>query len=794
MWVNLKNAVSWTLNFVGRHRAGLAISVGLCVVSLALYVPLYFVPRHAAILDLLYDMELKTLDARFKLRGPRPPNPAIAIVAIDQKSEDELGRFPFPRDNFAKLVNALKAAGAKVITFDVTFPEPEQNSALKVTGRLRKEYGDLASKDGSFEAKLKAWEADADNDLKFAAALSHYDNAILGYFLFFTPQEVLQAKSQDPKRLADFENFLSFQAYPQVVHPEYAKKFQCEYCEALGLEPNLPAFAQYAKNFGYFNVVTDADGVVRREPVVIRYKGSYYPSLDIATAMAFTDRPLDQVAVVFNLNGLERVDFGPVEIPTDADGNVQIDFHGWQNTYPWISMADALRDSENVEMTRRVGDEIKHFSVPRKDAFRNKIVLVGSVATGIADNRSTPFETKETFPGVEIHANFIDNLLTGEFIKRGLRESLIDVGFLLLFSLAAGLLLSVVPAKRATPVVVTLLALFLWLAYYLFAAHRIWIAVFLPTATLSLNYTAIVSYRFFFEERAKRKVRAAFGQYVAPGIVKRLLDHPELLRLGGEEKELTAMFSDVRGFTALSEGLSPSALVDCLNEYFSEMTTVLFKNWGTLDKFIGDAMMAFWGSPYPQEDHAERACRAALEMLESLKQLQARWRAEGRPEINIGIGVNTGPMIVGHMGSRHRFNFTFMGDNVNLASRLEGTNKEFGTRLIISESTYQAANHIIVARELDLIRVKGKLKPVRIYELMGHAHQQEEFRDLLERFHQGLECYRSGAWELAVDLFEGLVQDYPQDKPSQVFLDRCRHLLGAPPEGVWDGVYVMTHK
>lgn len=772
----VKKAVSWMLQFVRRHRGGLAISAGVCVLSLALYVPLYFVPHHAAVLDFLYDMELKTLDVRFRLRGKRPPNPAIAIVAIDQRSQDELGRWPFPRDNFAMLVNVLKSAGAKVITFDATFPQAEQNATLELTGKLRKEYPQLVLKDAAFAARVKAWEADADNDLKFADALSHYDNAILGYFLFFTSDEVLQAKAQDPKKLADFENFLSFQAYPQVIHPEFGKDFNCEYCEAKGLEPNLPAFAQYAKNFGFFNVVADADGVIRREPVVVRFQNNYYPSLDVAAVLAYTNRPLDQVAVVFNPNGLERIDFGPFAIPTDPGGYVQIDFHGPQQTYPRYPMTDVL-----------------HGRIKKED-LRDKIVLVGPTATGIGDNRSTPFEAGETFPGVEVHANFIDNLLTGEFIRRDLRENLIDIAFILIFSLAAGLLLSVVPAKRASPMVVILLGLFLWLAYHLFASRRIWIAVFLPTATLSINYAGIVSYRFFFEERAKRKVRGAFGQYVAPGVVKLLLDQPELLRLGGEEKTLTAMFSDIRGFTALSEGLSPSALVDCLNEYFTEMTQVIFRNWGTLDKYIGDAIMAFWGSPYPQVDHAERACRAALEMIEALKNLQERWRAQGRAEINIGVGINTGAMVVGNMGSKNRFNFTIMGDEVNLASRLEGTNKEFGTRLIISENTYQAASHIVVARELDLIRVKGKMKPVRIYELLAHAHQHDQFRDLVDRFHKGLECYRGGVWDSATEIFEGLVHDYPGDKPSQVFLDRCRHLLGQPPEGVWDGVYVMTHK
>ena len=419
-------------------------------------------------------------------------------------------------------------------------------------------------------------------------------------------------------------------------------------------------------------------------------------------------------------------------------------------------------------------------------------MLIGPTATGIADMRPTPFDP--VFPGVEVHANFIDNLLNGQFIRRGLRENLIDIGFILLFSLAAGFLLSVVPAARATVVVVVLLGFFLWLSYDLFAVHRVWIAVFLPTATLSVNYASIISYRFFFEEREKRKVHGMFGHYVAPSVIRLLMDQPELLRLGGEEKELTAMFSDIRGFTALSEGLSPEELVGLLNEYLSEMTETIFRHWGTLDKYIGDAIMAFWGSPYPQTDHAERACRAALEMLQVLKKLQDRLEAEGRPQINIGVGINSGPMVVGNMGSKNRMNFTIMGDEVNLASRLEGTNKEFGTHIIISESTYQATSHLVVARELDLIRVKGKMRPVRIYELLAHADQQEQYRDLLDRFRQGLGFYRGGDWDSAAGVFEGLVRDYPNDKPSQIFLERCRDLIAQPPEGRWDGVYVMTHK
>jgi adenylate cyclase len=750
----------------------LTISGAICLLSLALYVPLYLVPQHYAFLQFLADIELKTLDTRFLLRGYREPSERIAIVAIDQKSEDVLGRWPFPRRYFADAVDFLRQAGARVIAFDINFPQPDENSALESLRQLKKAYTARrkeAGADPRFEAELNRQLAEADNDQKFSEALSHYDNAILGYF-FLPPSEAVK---QDQQRVKEFVNYLSFQAYPQIIHPEYGKHF--EGLEFTAVSPNLPKFALYAKNFGYFNIIPDADGTVRREPVVARFDGNYYPSLDIAAALAYTNLPLDKVAVFFNPNGLERIDFGKISIPTDPGGYVQIDFHGPSGTYPTYSLADV----------------VQHKLPP--EYFRNRLILIGPTAIGIPDVAVTPFQ-QMGFPGVEVHANFIDDILSGHFIRRGLGENLIDLFFIVLFSLGTGTLLTVVSSQRATIVIVVILGFFLWLAFDLFAADRIWIAVFLPTATLTVNYTAIISYRFFFEEREKKKVRGAFQQYLPPGLINQLLERPELLQLGGEEKDLTVMFSDIRGFTTLSEGLTPAKLVELLNEYLSEMTDIIFRHWGTLDKYIGDAIMAFWGAPYPQDDHAERACLAALEMMAALKKLQAGWEAEGRPRIDIGVGINSGPVLVGNMGSKRRFNYTIMGDNVNLASRLEGLNKQFATHLIISEFTYEKVRTKMVARELDLIRVKGKKKPVKIFELLAPIEQAERYADLIVRFGKGLEAYRSGQWETSVDMFEQLKRDYPDDAPTDIFVRRCRDLLVEPPHGVWDGVYVMKTK
>jgi adenylate cyclase len=466
---------------------------------------------------------------------------------------------------------------------------------------------------------------------------------------------------------------------------------------------------------------------------------------------------------------LEKIDLGPVRIPTDPAGLACIDFLGPSHTFPTYSLSDVV--------LRKLPSAI----------FKDKLVLIGPTAVGMRDAVMTPFQ-KAGYPGVEVHATFIDDLLYNHFIRRGIRENLFDLAFILLFTLGAGALLCAVPPARATVILLMLLGIFLWLSYYLFAAHGIWIVASLPVAALAASFGGIVCYRIFVEDWEKRNVRRAFTQYVPRKLISQVMQRSEPLRLGGEEKELTVLFSSVREFTAISESLSLSSLHEILNEYLSEMTDVVFKHGGTLDKFMGDGIMAFWGAPYPQADHAARACRAALEMQQSLPKLQSRWEAQGRPHIEIGVGINTGAVLVGNMGSRRRFNYTVVGASVNLAARLERITNTYGTHLIIGENTYEAVRNEMLARELDLIHVKGRPKPVRIFELLGTRAEADQHRDRIDRFARGLEAYRQEKWTAALAIFEALAADYPQDGPSRFFIERCRALLaqsgvgpGTPP-------------
>jgi adenylate cyclase len=372
---------------------------------------------------------------------------------------------------------------------------------------------------------------------------------------------------------------------------------------------------------------------------------------------------------------------------------------------------------------------------------------------------------------------------------------MIDLGFILLFGLVFGYLFSHATPLYSTISMLATLALFGWFVYFMFAEGGRWLSFVIPAATLAANYAAITSFRMIFEEREKRKIRKAFYQYVSPGVIKLIEKDPrKYFRPGGEMKELTVMFSDIRGFTTISEGLTPDELVQLLNEYLGEMTDIVFETNGTLDKYIGDAIMAFWGSPYPQEDHAFRGCSCALRMIQRLDALNAKWKSEGRRPISIGIGLNAGPVNVGNMGSAKRLAWTVMGDNVNLASRLEGINKEYHTQIVINETTYRQVAGQFVCRDLDKIRVKGKNQPVNIYELLGVPAERPKFESLLADFDRAMAAYRAQDWRAASARFGELRVRYPDDGPTQVFLERSLDFLKHAPEGEWDGVYVMKTK
>ena len=732
------------------------------------------------------NIEQRSLDLRFGLRGARPHDNRIVIVGIDERTLQKIGSFPFPRDSYALLVNRLTADGARVIAFDVTFPTPETNSAAGALDRLQRELGPAAPP--AVIARIRQLQKASDQDSQFAAAIKDSGRVVLAH-LFLDPE---RAKGADQKLEEEYFNIVWAKSYPQdiVLPSKDGRKVDIGQAwiagggtVAAGAEANIAKLANAAASYGFIDINPDPDGTLRHALLAIRYQNQdFFPPLALQIIREYEHIDDQNIALYFASNGLERIQFGQRDLRPAHNGTVIINYAGPYETYAHYSMWDVMSGS-----------------LP-PGTFKDKIVLLGPTAKAIGDIRNTPYEGPESYMGVEVHANIIDNVLHYDergrgFLTRGFNEEMIDLAFILVFGLLFGFLFSNVQPLYSTILLIAALGAFSWFVYYSFAQEGRWLSFVVPAGTLVANYAGITSFRMIFEEREKRKIRKSFAQYLSPGVIALIEKDPQkYIRPGGESKELTVMFSDIRGFTTLSEGLTPDELVRLLNEYLGAMTDILFANLGTLDKYIGDAIMAFWGSPYPQKDHAYRGCCCALQMSRGLAKLNSKWEAEGRRPIAIGIGLNTGEVNVGNMGSDKRLAWTVMGDNVNLASRLEGITKEYQTQIVISENTYEQVAHQFVCRELDKIKVKGKHEPVKIYELLDVTAEQSKYAALLAEFDHAMGAYRSQDWREAAARFGQMLGAHPEDGPTRLFLQRSLEFLENAPEPDWDGVYVMKSK
>ena len=386
----------------------------------------------------------------------------------------------------------------------------------------------------------------------------------------------------------------------------------------------------------------------------------------------------------------------------------------------------------------------------------------------------------------------IDNILHQNFLLRGAKQSLWDLALILFFGVPLGIWMALV-SPRWMGFGIVMLAVLVAVDYFAFLQGS-WLNFTIPALTITANVLLVSLYRALVEEKEKRRVRTAFGQYLSPEVVRRLLLNPELVE--PRKTEITVMFSDIRGFTTISEKLDAQELAVFLNQYLSDMTQIVFERRGTLDKYIGDAVMAFWGAPFEEEGHAVLGCQTALDMMAQIHKMQKKWEAQGKPRLDIGIGLNTGVASVGNMGSSLRYGYTALGDSVNLSSRLEGLNKDYGTHILVNETTYLAArNSGFIFRELDLIRVKGKLQPVVIYELVAFSPDlTAEMQTLLDRFCEARALYRQRRWLEAQTAFQSILDQWPNDGPARAYWKRCQEYLFDEPSTNWDGVFTMTHK
>jgi adenylate cyclase len=766
------------------RRVDYLLALLITAAGLALYSFVNVGGNSRAGFTFLQNIELRSLDMRFQARGKRPVDPRIVIVGLDEKTLRKVGSFPITRNNYARLVDRLSAGGASIIAFDADFPTAEENSAVVALKKLEAESGQQLSPE--IMARILEIERSSNHDALFAASVKKAGNVVLGHLFL----DASRAGDVDPKAAEDYYNVLWGKPFPQMqkVKGKQDRDFNLTQAwignsgfVAQSVEPNLRLLAEAARSYGFFTEEPDLDGTYRRALLLIRYQEfEWYPSLALETWRQYQNIPDQQIVGYMSENGLERLQYGDQTLWPRRDGTMLINYAGPYQTYPQYSMIDVIDGK-----------------VPEK-TFQGKIVLVGATALGIGDLRNTPFQSHD-YMGVEIHANVLDNLLhNGErgrgFLARGDREEMVDIAVILFFGLGLGLLFARVKPLYSTLSVLLALFVFGSTVFFAFARWGMWLSFVVPAGVLVANYAAITSFRMIFEEREKRKIRRTFGAYVSPGVIRLIENNPALLHPGGELKQLTIMFSDIRGFTSVSEGLTPNELVLLLNEFLGAMTEILFQWWGTLDKYIGDAIMAFWGSPYPQEDHAFRACTCALDMSTRLDELNVKWAGEGRKTLNIGVGINTGPVNVGNMGSSQRIAWTVMGDHVNLASRLEGLTKKYHVRVVISEFTYEQVRLAYVTRELDRIMVVGRSQPVAIYQLIDFMKEQDRYAGLLERWEKALAAYKRQEWGKAADQFEAILAAYPGDGPSETLLERSKKFMIHPPAPDWDGVYVMETK
>ena len=779
------------------HKGSLTISLIVTVSALAIYVATFLGERPTPLFDSIYRLELSSLDYRFQVRGKTKVDPRIVIVDIDQQSQEDLGKWPFPRFHFADLLDNIREDGGRVVAFDITFSKPDETA--KPLTELSAQMADQQKKgkpvNPALLERIATLQKQYDYDQKFADAITRFRRVVLGNYFLYTETDL---KGVSISSLKNYADSLAFFPFPQLrplpndreVQGEAGRLKLIDKYQDLGLVPrgaeaNSPALnsavASGIGGTGYFNVIIDADGVVRRIALATPYgidkdpsNWDMYASIDVQTIRLYLGLSNQQTVLWYGRNGVASVEFGPkLKVRPDDVSRLMVNFHGPARTYPYISFADAAQ---------------KRF---QPGAFKDKIVLVGASATGIADLRVTPFGGLD-FPGVEIHANLVDNILNRQFLYHKGKEVLTDLFFIVLFGIPLGIWLAVVQ-PRWMALGFALLLPFAAIVYFAFLRGS-WLNFIVPALfTLVPNVSLVALYRVLIEEQEKRKVRGRFQQYVPPEVIRRLLDDPE--RVKPRKSEITVLFSDIRGFTSISESLDAQELADLLNGYLTEMTRIVFRYQGTLDKYIGDAVMGFWGAPYEEPDHATRACNAALSMLARLAELQKDWQAQGQPVLDIGIGLNTGVASVGNMGSSMRLAYTAMGDAVNLASRLEGLNKEYGTHIIISESTQkELRSERALVRELDMIRVKGKLQPVTIYEVLDAEALGDAGKELVELFARGQKAYKQRDWRAARQAFEKVLDRWPADGPARIFLRRCEEYLAEGPEADWDGVYVMKHK
>ena len=658
----------------------------LAFISVYVVVALYYSQN-----SFLEAFEAKTYDLRFRnLRGAIPPSADIAIVAIDDKRVAELGRFPWTRSQYVRLIERLSAAGAKVLLVDAFFPEQETKAI----------------------------------DRSFAAAIRKAGN--VGLAVVFDLDKDLRVIGSTHSR-------------PEIEHA--------------------------AAGIGHINLLPEDDGVNRRNKLLIEADGKLIPSLGLLGAMA----ALGEKEFV---PGSFRISLGKTDIPVDENYSMWINYLGPPGNYPRYSFTDIVN--------KRIDPAL----------LKGKVLFMGATALGIYDMRVTPFH-KNT-PGVEVHATVADNIISGRFISQTGLEALFDIALIVLLGSITFYLTMRLRLYGAIPATFLLATGYLWLSYWLFLQGH-WVSMIYPPLAAMIALMTGGSFRYLVLEQSAREMRSMFSSYLSAKLVARLEKDPDAARIGGDNKDVTVLFTDIKSFTAFSEKHSPQQVVARLNEYLAAMVQVIDRFDGTVDKFIGDGIMVYWGAPLAQPDHAKLAVACMLSMKEALALLGVKWAKEGVEPFSIRGGAQSGEVVAGNIGFHgKKMEYTVIGDTVNQAARLEGTAKYYGVDFLIGESTCLKTSDSYRYRELDKIRVVGKQDAITIYQLLGTL--SEPAGKWIAEFAAALAFYRARNWDEAERCFASVLKEIPGDGPSGIYLERCEYFRKNPPAQDWDGVFNRTDK
>ena len=712
----------------------------------------------------LKQLENWTYDTRLNFTRLDTLDDRVVIVDIDENSLAEIGRWPWGRDKLATIVdNLFETYQVKVVGFDIVFAEKDESSGLEMFERL----ADTTLKDNAgYQKALEEIRPALLHDAIFAKSLVG-KNVVLGYYF--------------KANLQHDESGITGILPPALTKMDAQWSERLPINKALGYGGNLEVLQSSAQSGGYFdNPFVDADGVFRRVPLVQAYQGYLFASLALATTQGYLDTASIELAVEAQGNkggkeyyALETINLRDFRIPVDANGAVFVPYRGRQGSFPYVPAYKVLDGSADASQ------------------LKDKIVLIGTSAPGLLDLRSTPVQN--IYPGVEVHANIISGILDDRIKHKPAWTVGYEFVLLVIVAVCMALLLPLVSPLLAAASTLGFAGMIMAGTFVAWNNNLI-LPLASPMLLIVLIFMLHMTYGFFIESRGKRQLANLFGHYIPPELVDEMSESPEEFSLDGENREMTVLFSDVRGFTTISEGMDPKELTQLMNALLTPMTRVIHKNRGTIDKYMGDAIMSFWGAPLADTEHARHALYAAMEMIDELKIMQEDFKQRGWPTVNIGIGLNTGNMNVGNMGSEFRMAYTVLGDAVNLGARLEGLTKNYGVNIIVNEST-KAAIPEFLFRELDLVRVKGKSEPVAIFEPLGHKNDvKKSITEELSTYRKALANFRAQSWDKAELDFFNLQRNYPDRYLYQVYLERISVYRKESPGDDWDGVFTHTSK